>query len=216
MKFNNTNCIFFAFILTCLFACNNSSTEKKENNVQTDKPIKKDTPVVEKKKITEEKPPSIINITDTLSKKLTVLYMKDSAATRERITLKLSKIYNGKLAGIIKKNGLKVSGPPMAWYSTKKAPFYFEAGIPVEKKTGKIPSNVFTRQIAVDSVLVAHFYGKYDQLPQAYEALSDILKSRKKALQGKPYEIYVDDPMDKDGKPKNPYKVQTDVVFPWR
>jgi effector-binding domain-containing protein len=195
-----------------LFACNNPSKEKKE----TEKPVQKDTPVVEKKKITEEKPPSIINITDTLSRKLLVLYMKDSAATRDRISLKLGKIYGGKLAGIIKKNGLKVSGPPMAWYSTKKAPFYFEAGIPVEKKAGKIPVNVFTREIAVDSVLVAHYYGKYDQLSQAYEALADILKGRKKTLQGKPYEIYVDDPMDKDGKLKDPYKVQTDIVFPWR
>jgi effector-binding domain-containing protein len=142
--------------------------------------------------------------------------MKDSAATRERISIKLAKIYGSKLASIIKKNRLKVSGPPMAWYSTKKAPFYFEAGIPIEKKLGKIPANVFTRDIAVDSVLVAHFYGNYNQLPQAYEALADILKSRKKTLQAKPYEIYVDDPMDKDGKLKDPYKVQTDIVFPWR
>jgi effector-binding domain-containing protein len=195
-----------------LFACNNTSNEKKE----TDTPLKKDTQAVENKKITEEKPPSIINITDTLSRKLLVLYMKDSAATRERISLKLSKIYGSKLSGIIKKNRLKVTGAPMAWYSTKKAPFYFEAGIPIEKKIGKIPGNIFTREIAIDSVLVAHFYGKYDQLPQAYEALTDILKSRKKTLQGKPYEIYVDDPMDKNGKLKDPYKVQTDIVFPWR
>jgi effector-binding domain-containing protein len=213
MKFNKQNCNFLALMCTlALFACNNTSSEKKE----TETPVKKDTPVVEKKKITEEKPPSIINITDTLSRKLLVLYMKDSAATRDRISLKLGKIYGGKLSSIIKKNGLKVSGPPMAWYNTKKAPFYFEAGIPVEKKAGKIPANVFTREIAVDSVLVAHYYGKYDQLPQAYEALADILKGRKKTLQGKPYEIYVDDPMDKDGKLKDPYKVQTDIVFPWR
>ena len=26
----------------------------------------------------------------------------------------------------------------------------------------------------------------------------------------------VDDPVDKDGKMKDPYKVQTDVVLPWR
>ena len=123
-------------ILLCtiiLFACNTAPNNKKE----TESLIKKDTPVVEMKKTTEEQPPSIINITDTLSRKLLVLYMKDSAATRERISLKLGKIYSVKLASIIKKNGLKISGPPMAWYSTKKAPFYFEAGIPVEKKLAK-------------------------------------------------------------------------------
>ena len=213
MKFNMSFCILPILLCTIiLFACNTASNNKKES----ESPIKKDTPVVEMKKTTEEQPPSIINITDTLSRKLLVLYMKDSAATRERISLKLGKIYGSKLASIIKKNGLKISGPPMAWYSTKKAPFYFEAGIPVEKKTGKIPANVFTRQIAVDSVLIAHYYGKFEQLPQAYEALTDILKSRKKTLQGKPYEIYVDDPIDKNGIAKDPYKVQTDIVFPWR
>lgn len=77
-------------------------------------------------------------------------------------------------------------------------------------------SNVFIRDIGVDSVTVAHFYGSYDMLPQAYEALGEWMKSHKKRPAGKPYEIYVDDPIDKDGKPKDPYKVRTDVIFPWK
>ena len=111
---------------------------------------------------------------------------------------------------------MKVAGQPMAWYNTQKAPYYFEAGIPVEKKLGKLPSNIFIKEIGVDSVTVAHFYGPYDLLPDAYDAMKDIMKDRKKKTKGKPYEIYVGDPMDKDGKMKDPYKVQTDVVFPWK
>jgi effector-binding domain-containing protein len=53
-------------------------------------------------------------------------------------------------------------------------------------------------------------------LPQAYDAIGDWMKGNKKKLNGKPYEVYVDDPMDKDGKMKDPYKVRTDVIFPWK
>ncbi len=30
-----------------------------------------------------------------------------------------------------------------------------------------------------------------------------------------PYEIYVGDPIDANGKPIDPYSVRTDIVFPW-
>ena len=162
------------------------------------------------------KRPPIINITDTLSVKRLVLCMKDSAATYDRISLKLGEIYGIKLAAVIKKNSLKITGQPMAWYKARKAPYFFEAGIPVDKRPRKLPANAFIKEIGVDSVIVAHFYGGYDLLPQAYEALTDIIKDRKRTLRSKPYEIYVGDPMDKEGKLNDPYKVQTDVVFPWK
>ena len=165
---------------------------------------------------TPAKRPPIINITDTVSVKRTVLCIKDSAATFERISLKLGEIYGFKLGAIIKKTKMKVAGPPMAWYITQKAPYYFEAGIPVEKKLGKLPSNIIIKEIGVDSVTVAHFYGPYDLLPEAYDALKDIMKSRKKKAKQKIYELYIGDPMDKDGKMIDPYKVQTDVVFTWQ
>jgi effector-binding domain-containing protein len=200
------------FALSWLAACNSG------NETKTTPVIKKDTATIHS--VTplpeETKRPPIINITDTLSDKRLVLYMKDSAATVERIGLKLPQILGFKLDAVIKKNKLAVTGRPMAWYNTSKPPYFFEAGIPVNKKPARLPSNVFVRQIGVDSVTVAHFYGSYDLLPQAYEALNDWMKSHKKKLKGKPYEIYVDDPTGKDGQMKDPYKVKTDVVFPWR
>ncbi|MBL0359373.1 MAG: GyrI-like domain-containing protein [Chitinophagaceae bacterium] len=201
-------------VLLALASCNNNTEEKK-----TAPEVKADTstPAETTKAAREQtKRPPIINITDTLSEKKLVLYMKDSAATVERIGLKLATVLGFKLDAVIKKNKLSVTGRPMAWYNSTKAPFFFEAGIPVDKRPTKQPSNVYIREIGVDSVTVAHFYGNYDQLSQAYEALNDWLKNHKKTLRGKPYEIYVDDPSDKDGKMKDPYKVQTDVVFPWK
>lgn len=205
-----------ALATVLLYACNSETQTDKEPTIVKST----DSPVVKKKEPTEAplptKRPPIINITDTLSVKRLVLCMKDSAATYDRISLKLGEIYGIKLAAVIKKNSLKITGQPMAWYKARKAPYFFEAGIPVDKRPRKLPANAFIKEIGVDSVIVAHFYGGYDLLPQAYEALTDIIKDRKRTLRSKPYEIYVGDPMDKEGKLNDPYKVQTDVVFPWK
>lgn len=198
------------------FACNHKKQTDKEPAIvkSTDSPVVKKIKPAEAA-IPTNRPP-IINITDTLSVKQLVLCIKDSAANFDRISLKLGQIYGVKLATVIKKNNLKVTGQPMAWFKARKAPYFFEAGIPVDKRPRKLPANTFIKEIGVDSVVVAHFYGGYDLLPQAYEALTDMIKDRKRTLKFKPYEIYVDDSKDKLGKLKDPYKVQTDVVFPWR
>jgi len=200
-------------IMIVLASCSNNTEEKK-----TEPAVKKEASPAQPATTApaETRRPPIINITDTLSEKKLVLYMKDSAASVERISIKLPEILGFKLDAVIKKNKLTPTGRPMAWYNSTKAPYFFEAGIPVDKKPARQPSNVYIREIGVDSVTVAHFYGNYDQLPQAYEAVNYWLKSHKKTLRGKPYEIYIDDPSDKDGKMKDPYKVQTDVVFPWK
>jgi effector-binding domain-containing protein len=170
------------------------------------KPKEKDKPL--------EVKPGIINIQDTISPRTIVLYMKDSAASFERIGGKLGKIYAGKLSEVIKKSGVKMTGAPMAWYKTFKAPYFFEAGVPVNKKPGKLASGVLVREMAADSAMVAHFYGPYNLLSQGYDALKERLKDEKKKNSAPPYEIYVGDPYDKNGKPIDPYRVRTDIVFP--
>ncbi len=206
----------FSFTITCIaalvFSCSNQPAEKKETSVI----IKKDSVTQEKKKTPETSRPPIINIMDSLAVKRIVVCIKDSAANFDRISLKLGEIYGSKLAAVLKKNNLKTTGQPMAWYSTTKPPYYFEAGVPVDKKPVKLPANAFIREIGADSVVVAHFYGKYEQIPLAYDALKDWIKDHKKTQKGKPYEVYVDDPVDKEGKMKDPYKVQTDIIFTWK
>lgn len=158
----------------------------------------------------------IINITDTIAVKKLVLYVKDSAATSERIAQKLAQLYGFKIPEIIKKNKLKITGAPIAWYKSQKAPFFFEAGLPVDKKPAKLPKNFFVKNIGGDSAVVAHFYGPYNITSMGYEALNDWLKSKKKKKLGEPYEVYVGDPFDKNGKPLDPYRVQTDIIQPYK
>lgn len=215
MKYNKIpKMIFFAAgLLIMANACNSGNDNKAPTGVKKDTVVKR---AIKTEQTITPKKATVINITDTLSSKRLVLCMKDSAANNQRIAIKLGEIYNVKLAAIIKKNRLKITGAPMAWYKSQKAPFFFEAGLPVDKKPAKLPAGVTIKQIGIDSVVVAHFYGPYDLTGQAYTALQDWIKDHKKRATQAPYEIYVDDPMDKDGKLKDPYKVQTDIVFTWR
>lgn len=206
----------FIVIVGCIvFASCNNSGKKGDPTGDTIKPVRTNTAGTEKKKekVTVEKS-AIINILDTVSPKRIVLYMKDSAKTFDRISLKLGTIYGVKLAEVLKKNGIKMAGQPMAWYKTQKPPFFFEAGVPVNKRPAKLPNNVFIREMNTDSVLVAHFYGPYNHLNQGYDAVKERMKDEKKTAKGVPYEIYIDDPIDKNGKPVDPYKIRTDIIFP--
>jgi len=208
--------ILFAAItsLALLISCNGDDqkkTEAKKDSTGTKKP---DKPRAKVETITKK--PPIINIVDTVAPKRIIVYIKDSAATYERISMKLGQIYGVKLSEFFKKNALKITGAPMAWYSTHKAPYFFEAGIPVNKKPARLMPGIRVKEINADSVVMAHFYGPYDLTNVGYEALNEWLKDHKRRSTGAPYEIYVSDPIDKKGKPVDPYKVQTDIIFPRR
>ncbi len=158
----------------------------------------------------------IINITDTAAGKQIVLYIKDSASTSDRINAKLALAFKKSLPEEMRKNNLKLSGSPIAWYRSQKTPFFFEAGLPVDKKPTKLTKGFFIRSLGGDSALVAHFFGPYELTPVAYEALNDFLKTRKKKRTESPYEIYVGNAYDQKGKKIDPYRVQTDIFFPYR
>ena len=219
MKTYSGSFFLWLFFITGIFmiCCKGKSGKEPEK-------IKKDTPKTETKKAVKTEPvaatvpkyerPPIINIVDTVAPKRLIIFSRDSAASFERISLKLGKIYGTKLAEYIKKNNLKQAGAPMAWYQKQKAPYFFEAGIPVNKKGTKSVAGVQFRELAPGKVIVAHFYGPYDLLSQGYTAIKDFMKDNKKTAAGAPYEMYVKDPVDKNGKPLDPYKVQTDIVFP--
>lgn len=169
----------------------------------------------EKDSARQEQAP-IINIVDTVAPKMLVLCMKDSAATSQRIGEKLAVIYHKKLKAVMEQNKLTQAGPRMAWYRSSSPPFYFEAGIPVNKKPGKLPKKVFTKTVGGDSALIAHYYGPYDLTFYAYEALREWMKDNKKKTSAPPYEVYVTEPYDEDGKFLDPFKVRTDIIFPHR
>jgi effector-binding domain-containing protein len=198
--------------LIILTSCNGGDKKTRQSKTDTVKPVRTNTE--KNKEQAKVEKAAIINILDSVSPKRLVIYMKDSAKTFERISLKLGSIYGVKLAEVLKKNNIKMTGAPMAWYKTQKPPFFFEAGLAVNKKPAKLPKNVFVREMNTDSVIMAHFYGPYSLLGQGYDAIKERMKDQKKVSNGTPYEIYIDDPVDATGKPKDPYKIRTDIVFP--
>ncbi len=209
-----TKKIFHAVILFAtifLYACNNDDGKKKPAKDSTASAGRVET---KKEPNSKYQRPPIINIVDTVAPKRTVIYCSDSAATFERISLKLGKIYGTKLSEYQKKNKIKPAGAPMAWYKKQKGPYFFEAGIPVNKAGSRSVAGVKIREMAAGKVLIAHFYGPFELLPQGYDAIKEWMKDNKKTAAGPAYEIYVTDPLDKNGKPIDPYKIQTDIVFP--
>jgi effector-binding domain-containing protein len=202
-----------AFSLSVLlFSCRNGDTKPATKTTETDT-AKKETVAEEVPKTEPAEKPAIINIVDTISPKRIVVCFKDSAATMERVGTKLGVNY-GKIGEILKKNNLKADGAPMAWYKSDKAPYFFEAGIPVTKKPAKLSGGAYIKEIAADSAVVAHFYGPYTLLSQGYTALNEWLKDAKKKSTAAPYEVYVGEPFDSTGNPIDPYKVRTDIIFP--
>jgi effector-binding domain-containing protein len=206
-------CASILFTGLLLNACgNNGKNEKgKFTKDSTKTAIRKET---RKEPDSKYQRPPIVNIVDTVTPKMLVIYSKDSAATFDRISLKLGKIYGVKLVEYIKKNNLKTAGAPMAWYKKQKAPYFFEAGIPVNKKGNKPVPGVQMREMSAGKAVIAHFYGPFNLLPQGYDAIKEWMKDNKKIAAGPSYEIYVTDPIDKNGKPVDPYKIQTDIIFP--
>jgi effector-binding domain-containing protein len=216
MKVTATFTIHMLLLAAMFFAsCNN---KKDKSGTKTGKDTTKTTEKKEAKKEPEPeyKRPPIINIVDTLGPRRIVAFMRDSAASMERISPKLNNIWGTKLAEYLKKNNLKATGAPMAWFRKQKAPYFFEAGIPVNKKGSKAVKGVQVKDMPAGKVIVAHFYGPYELLSQGYDAIKEFMKENKKVAAGAPYEIYITSHLDKDGKPVDPYKVQTDIVFPVR
>lgn len=205
--------LYFSIFLLgiSLIACND---DKNNDKVKPTVLVKKDVPLGKNDTITRSAP--IINITDTTENSFYVLCFKDSAINTIRLSEKLGVIYGQKIDSFLKKSKISPIGPPMAWYKSQKAPFFFEAGIPVAKRNFKLPKGAYYKKLGGTRVVVAHFYGPYEETVQAYQALKEWIADAHKKTNGAPYEIYVDDPIDENGNIKDPYKVQTDIVFPYR
>jgi effector-binding domain-containing protein len=180
--------------------------EKKETE-KTEKTVTQD--------VATTKAP-IINLQDTIALKQTLLCIKDSATTKERLYTKLCDIYNTKLADCMKANKIKATGNPMVWHTKQKTAFFFEAGIPVDKAPNKPGKGMYMKSTSNDSVFVAHFFGPNELSAVAYDALNEKLTDLHKKKVGDSYEIYFGDYFTTTSTPKDFYKLRTDIVLPFK
>jgi effector-binding domain-containing protein len=158
---------------------------------------------------------AVINMQDTVEIKRMVLCLKDSSKTREGMYSKLIEIYNKKLPDAIKANKLITTGAPMAWHTMQKTAYFFEAGIPVNKAPAKPGKGMYIKSTGGDSVYVAHFFGPNDLTIGAYDAIKEKAKENHKVTAAA-YEIYINNPFVITTEPLDLYKLQTDIVWPFR
>jgi effector-binding domain-containing protein len=203
------NVLIAPLVLVVLATSCNNSKEKAAPTVAT----------VDNKKIevlpSNPQKGAIINMEDTIEVKSNVLCLKDSSKTREGMYAKLSAIYNKKLPEAIKANKLKITGAPMAWHTMQKTAFFFEAGIPVDKAPAKPGKGMYMKSTGGDSVYIAHFFGPNDLTNSAYDAIKEKATENHKVT-SPTYEVYIDNPFVVTTEPLDLYKLQTDIVCPFR
>lgn len=140
-------------------------------------------------------------------KPMIVLAIRDTAATMADIGPVLGRDY-GQIGAFMGSNGLKFSGPVMAWYHTQQAPYILEAGVPVDKMPAKTDPRILIKEIGSAKAVVVHFWGPYELTGQAYEKISQWLSKNNKKAVGAPFDMYITDPTTVN----DPYQVQTDIV----
>jgi hypothetical protein len=193
-------------LLLMATSCNgNKEPQNTTNKDTTTQPA----PVI----VTEKAP--IVNIEDTLDFKRNVLCIRDSAATYERLLLKLDNIYNKKIADVLKASKLTAKGLPMAWYTNKKNMYFFEAGVPVDSLPNKAAKGMYIKKTYADSCFIAHFFGPINLTTKGYEALGERMTDLKKKKGNSAYEIYING-FQPGAASIDPYKQETSIVMPYK
>lgn len=164
------------------------------------------------KKIAEEMPPPSkapeMTIEETKVSAMNYLFIHDHADT-SNIGQKIGAAY-GRIQEAMKKQGLNMSGYPFAIYYTESTSEWdvdFAIGT---DKAGKADGDIKPGTIKEGNTVVAHYYGPYEKMAPAYEALKKYIADNGKKITGAPWEIYITDPMTE----KDPMKWQTDIHFP--
>lgn len=139
-------------------------------------------------------------------------YLVKNKCTMAEIEQRLGLSYGG-IMKTMQEQGLKSAGAPFAIYYTDGAngTFEFEAGMTIAgDKTGKDVDAVKFTKLPASKVVVADFYGPYDQTGKAHAAIDTYLKEKGLTATGAPWEEYVSDPMLE----KDINKVLTKVYYP--
>jgi effector-binding domain-containing protein len=192
-----TLCLAFASFL--LFSCNNEEAKKTSTDSST---AKTDS--------SQQKPR--FTLEETTTPNMLLMAVKDTANSTAEIGQKLGVAYGSIMQCAEKCKMGEMAGAPMAFYASQEPPFAFEAAVPYRVQCPHPEKGIYTIELKAGKAAVAHYFGPYEEMAPAYEALVKWLTDHKKVANGKPYEVYIGDPMIE----KDPYKVQTDIYMPFK
>jgi effector-binding domain-containing protein len=165
---------------------------------------------LEKLKMVAEERAGWPPITEKMTENQLVLVIRDSAGP-ENYGEVMGRGY-GELYQFIKKNRLEPVGHPFAIYHSWDSVTHFsvfDLGMAVSyAKGGK--GRIKLEEIPGQKIVVADYYGAYDQTESVYRALDKYVAQAKLQINGGPWEIYVTDPMTEP----DTAKWHTQIVFP--
>ena len=152
--------------------------------------------------------PVKVEIEKTKFADIPVLFIHDTAATTEAIKDILGKDY-GELMQYIAKNKLQPRRF-MAWYYSSQPPWTIDVAVEADKTPAQLSGRVQSRVQAGGEAIIAHVWGPYDQVGQAYVKIGNWLKQNKRNPKGNSFEVYLNDP----SMVKSPAEIRTDIYQP--
>ena len=102
-----------------------------------------------------------------------------------------------------------VNAPMTIYHSDSETNWEIDAAVPVDK-SGKADGKVMPGEIKAGNAIVAHYYGAYNKMSDAWRGLKKYMADNKKIKTGAPWEQYMTDP----GAEKDTAKWLTNIYFP--
>ncbi|MDP4262575.1 MAG: GyrI-like domain-containing protein [Bacteroidota bacterium] len=152
--------------------------------------------------------PVKVELEKTSIKDMPVLFIHDTAATTEAIKDVLGKAY-GELMQYTGQNKLQ----PMkflAWYYSMQPPWSIDIAVETDRIPAQLNGRIQSRIQQGGEVLIAHMWGAYDQVGQAYIQIGNWLRQNKRRVKGNSFEVYINDP----STVKSSSEIRTDIYQP--
>lgn len=137
-----------------------------------------------------------------------VLFIKDTAPDNEAIKDILGKGY-GELMQFIQTNQLKPV-KFMTWYYAMQPPWPVDIAVETDKIPAELKGRIQSRIQPGSEVIIAHMWGPYDKVEEAYIHIFNWMKRNNRKAKGAPFEVYLNDPVSV----KSPMEIRTDVYQP--
>ena len=100
----------------------------------------------------------------------------------------------------------------VAWYYSTRPPWQMDIAVETARIPAELSGRIKSRIQQGGEVLIAHMWGPYDKVGQAYLKIENGLKENKRKAKGNPFEIYINDP----SAVKSPSEIKTDIYQPHR
>jgi effector-binding domain-containing protein len=139
---------------------------------------------------------------------MSILFIADTAKTTTDISAVLAKDY-AELTNYVIEQKLEARRY-IAWYYSYQQPWPMDVAVEINKIPLQTKGRIRARKLQGGEAVVAHMWGPYDQVSQAYMRIMDWLKQNNRKGRGSPFEVYINDP----ASVKSPYEIQTDIYQP--